>query len=311
MDKKIPVVAVVGPTASGKTELGIALAKALDGEIVSADSMQVYRGIHIASAAPDADEMQGIRHHLLEFLDVDDEFSVCDYVNLASEIISDINKRGKLPIVVGGTGLYVNSLLENIDFGEQQSDKELRRQLEEEYDTLGGDAMLERVRAADEEYGARLHANDKKRIVRALEIISAGETVSERLIKSKAEPSPYDVLYIGVNFRDRQKLYDRINRRVDIMLGNGLLEEAKASFEAELKTASQAIGHKELFSFFEGEQSLDEAVENLKMQTRRYAKRQLTWFGRNEKTVWLYKDEEDVISKAMEIAVNFLKSREE
>ena len=311
MDKKIPVVAVVGPTASGKTELGIALAKRLGGEIVSADSMQVYRGIHIASAAPDTAEMQGIRHHLLEFLDVDDEFSVCDYVNLASKTISDINKRGKLPIIVGGTGLYVNSLLENIDFGEQQSDKELRRKLAEEYDTLGGDAMLERVRAADEEYGARLHANDKKRIVRALEIISAGETVSERLAKSKAEPSPYDVLYIGVNFRDRQKLYDRINRRVDIMLGNGLLEEAKASFETELKTASQAIGHKELFSFFEGEQSLDEAVENLKMQTRRYAKRQLTWFGRNEKIVWLYKDEEDVISKTIELADRFLKSKEE
>ncbi len=311
MDKKIPVVVVVGPTASGKTELGIALAKSFGGEIVSADSMQIYRGIHIASAAPDESEQEGIKHHMLEFLNTDEQFSVCDYVNLASAAIRDIYSRGKLPIVVGGTGLYVNSLLENIDFGDDPGNKELRQKFEEEYDALGGEAMLRKVKDSDAEYAAKLHPNDKKRIVRALEIISLGETVTERIAQSKIKPSPYDTLYIGVNYFDRDRLYDRINRRVDIMLEKGLQDEAYRSFRAELGTASQAIGHKELFSFFEGEKTLQEAVETLKMQTRRYAKRQLTWFGRNEKIVWLYKDKEDVISRATEITKEFLKTREE
>lgn len=309
MDKKtIPLVVVVGPTASGKTDLGVFLAKRFSGEVISADSMQVYKGMHIASAAPDAYETEGIPHHLIEFLEPDKAFSVSDYVNLANEKINDVYSRGKLPILVGGTGLYVNSLTENIDFGDIAPDEELRLRLGDEFDRLGGEAMLKRLREADSAYADTLHMNDRKRIIRALEIIEqTGSTVTERLRESRQGGGKYNVLFLGVTFSDRELLYDRINLRVDKMLERGLIEEARAMRSRSKVTAAQAIGHKELYEYFEGNKTLDEAADYLKMQTRRYAKRQLTWFRKNENINWIYRDKEDVYSKAEALTNDFLK----
>ncbi len=303
-DKKIPLIAVVGPTASGKTALGIALAKALSGEIVSADSMQIYKGIPIASAVPSLDERQGIEHYMLEFLSPETPYSVADYVKTASEHIEGIINKKRQPILVGGTGFYVDSLTGGITFLEGKVSPELRERLEKEYDNLGGEKMLERLAKFDAEAAQKLNFADRRRIVRAFEIYeSSGITKTEAEAKSKSEPSPYKTVFIGITYRDREKLYERINRRVDIMLESGLLKEAESTLALKNGTAAaQAIGHKELHRYLRGEKTFDEAVEDLKRETRRYAKRQLTWFRRNEKINWIYADEcEDIASKALEI----------
>ena len=289
--QKIPVIAVVGPTASGKSDLAVQIALEYSGEIVSCDSMQIYKGIGVATAAPTKEQTDAVKHHLVEFLDCSKGYSVADYVSDAKEVIADIHARGKLPIIAGGTGLYVNSLLNNIHFTEQQTDLALRQKLSDEYDLLGPTAMLNRLKELDADYAATLHENDKKRVVRALEIITlTGQSVTQAIENSKIKPSLYNPLLIGITYSDRELLYERINKRVDIMLQNGLLQEARQAFEASMNTAAQAIGHKELFGFFKGEQTLDEALENLKMQTRRYAKRQLTWFNKNKDINWIYPD---------------------
>lgn len=307
-NSKSNLIVVLGPTASGKTDLGIYLAKRFSGEVVSADSMQVYRGMHIASAAPDGSEMQGIKHHLIEFLNADEPFNVSDYVNLADDTIKGIYLRNNVPFIVGGTGLYVNSLTESIDFGDAVPDNELRGKIEAEYDTLGGEKMLEKLSELDADYAKTLHRNDRKRIVRALEIIeTTGQTVTKRLEESKLGDKKYRVLYLGVAFSDREKLYDRINHRVDMMLKAGLEEEAREAYLSNRATSAQAIGHKELFDYFEGNKTLEEAVDFLKMQTRRYAKRQLTWFRRNPDINWLYRDNEDIYEKAERLVEEFLK----
>lgn len=290
--RKIKTVFIVGPTASGKTDLSIKLAKDFGGEIISADSMQIYKGIHIASAAPDIEETEGIPHHLLEFLETKEQFSVADYVTLAREKIKEIAKRGKLPIVVGGTGLYISALVDNTEFIEADTDLALRQRLEEEFEILGGEEMLKKLSAIDEKTAARLHPNDKKRIIRAFEVYAiSGKTVTEQNAESHNREAFIEPLILGITYSDRQKLYDRINLRVDLMLNRGLLEEAKKSFESTNNMGGfQAIGHKELYGFFEGTLSLDEAAENLKQQTRRYAKRQLTWFRGMENINWIYPD---------------------
>lgn len=301
---KIKVIAVVGPTASGKTGLAIELAKKLDGEIISFDSMQIYKGMHIASAAPDEQEMQGIPHHLLEFLENDINFSVADFVKLAKDKAFDIAKRGKPVIIAGGTGLYISSFLDNISFGEEEIDFTLREKLNAEYQQVGGEIMLEKLKEFDPESAARLHPNNKKRIIRAFEIyISTGKTMTHQLEHSKENESPFTAYMIGLTFKDREKLYDRIGKRVDIMLEEGLLSEAKRMFESKISsTAAAAIGHKELFPCFTEELSLEEAVENLKRETRRYAKRQLTWFRRDERINWIYRDEEsDMLGASLQI----------
>lgn len=310
-NNKIPLIAVVGPTASGKTALSIELAKRFNGEIVSADSMQIYKGLHIASAAPDTEEMQGIKHHLIEFLEPSEPFSVADYVNLASDVISDIYKRGKLPVLVGGTGLYVNSLIDGISFTEEKTDSKLRDRLSDEYDLLGGEEMLKRLGDADPEYAQKLHSNDKKRIVRAFEIMeTTSMTVSENLKRSRSNPSNFDTLMIGINYKDRQILYGRINLRVDKMIESGLIEEAKTAFSQQRATCAQAIGHKEIFPYIKGEKTLQEAAEELKKQTRHYAKRQITWFGRDERVNWVYPDGDENVIKTAECRVEeFLKRR--
>lgn len=301
---KIKIICVVGTTASGKTELGIQLAQHLNGEIISADSMQIYRDMHIASAAPDVSEMQGIPHHLVEFLDYGATFTVADYLQEAREIINEISSRGKMPIIVGGTGLYISSLVNNVEFCSISPNMELRKQIEDEFQKLGGEAMLEKLRQIDPQAAEKLHANDRRRIVRAFEIYKgSGKTKTVNNELSLQNESPYDATIIGITYSDREMLYNRINSRVDVMLQNGLLDEAKAAYcKRSGGGAVQAIGHKEFFDFFDGAVSLETATENLKRATRRYAKRQLTWFNRDERINWIFKDKtENALQDALRI----------
>ena len=310
--KKIPVIAVVGPTASGKTSLSIEIARHFGGQVVSADSMQIYEKMNIATAKPTLEEMQGIPHHLIGFQPIDKKFSVAEYVTLANECIEKIHNDGDMPVIVGGTGLYVDSLLQNIQFSKEESNKEIRKELTLLFDEKGAEYMLSRLREIDPETAERLHLKDKSRIIRALEIYKlTGKTMTEQKILSREEESPYDVLYIGINYRDRNVLYDRINLRVDIMLQNGLLEEAKDFYDTSSDTtACQAIGYKELAPYFKGEKSLEECVEKLKQETRHYAKRQLTWFRKNENINWIYPDDysnsQDLYDSVFRIVDEFL-----
>ena len=310
MMKKQKVIFIVGPTASGKTALGIEIAKRFGGEVISADSMQIYKGIHIASAAPDEAEKEGIPHHLIEFLERTDIFSVADYVKKAREVINDITLRGKLPIVVGGTGLYISSLVDNTEYMEEKTDFVLRNEIEKEFDDKGAEEMLKLLSQIDPETAKRLHPNDRRRIVRAFEIYRlTGKTITEQNILSHKNESNIEPLLLGITYNDREKLYERINLRVDLMLSKGLLKEAEETFsQSDNKGAFQAIGHKELYPYFEGNISLEEAAELLKQQTRRYAKRQLTWFRRDTRINWLYPDlTNDVFSEAENYVREFLK----
>lgn len=310
-ETKIPVIVVVGPTASGKTGLGVEICKHFGGEVVSADSMQVYRGMDIASAMPTRDEMQGIPHHMLGVLSQDERFSVAAYCEAAKECVFDINSRSRLPVVVGGTGLYINSLIDNIEYSQEETDLTLREKLVARLETEGVQALLRELAEVDPETAARLHENDSKRIIRALEFYcSSGITLSEQARRSRLHGSPFKPLFIGLNARDRQFLYDRINRRVDIMVENGLIDEARASLENRRATSAQAIGHKELAGYLNSEEPLEAALDRLKQQTRRYAKRQLTWFGRDERVNWLYIDEYEnssaLAKAAFELCEEFL-----
>lgn len=291
--QKPSLLVIVGPTASGKTALAVECAKKFDGEIISADSMQIYKGMSIATAKPTEEEMQGIPHHLIDFVDVTSQYSVAQFVADAEKCCRDILSRGKLPILAGGTGLYVDSFVNNISFSEADGDEALRKRLSDELNAVGAEKMLEKLSQLDPEYAAKLHPNNKKRIIRAFEIYTlTGKTPTETAALSRKEPSRYNCCFVGINYKKREILYDRINRRVDLMMANGLLEEAKIYYDLPKKsTASQAIGYKELKPYFDGEISLEQAVENLKIGTRHYAKRQLTWFRRNESIKWFYPDE--------------------
>lgn len=286
---KIPLVSIVGPTASGKTSLSIKLAQIFDGEIVSADSMQIYKGMDIATAKPTIEEQQGIKHHLMSFLDVSNTFSVAQYCEMAHKIIEDINNRGKLPILVGGTGLYVDSLINNIAFSQSDCDENLRTELQNEFELYGVEYLLDKLRKVDPVSAQKLEVeHNVKRIIRAIEVYeTTGVTISEHNRKSRLIESPYKTIKIGLTASDRQFLYDRINKRVDIMVEAGLLKEAQKYHEIQhSSTSSMAIGHKELFPYLNNEAQLDDCIENLKMQTRRYAKRQLTWFRKDEEINW-------------------------
>lgn len=307
MTVPIPIVAVVGPTATGKTRLSVELALRFGGEVVSADSMQIYRGLEIGTAKPTAEEMRGVPHHLVDFLDPAQPFSVADYVHLASEAIADIRDRGRLPVVVGGTGLYVSSLLGGLRFSPQGRDDALRTYLREKAKQEGPQALLEELRSFDPESAERIHPNNVGRVIRAIEVYRVtGVTMSEQLRRSRAVPSPYDSVVVGLTYRDRAKLYAAIDRRVDRMMSTGLLKEAKTVFSMEHPgTAAQAIGYKEFFPYFRGECSLDESVEEVKRESRHYAKRQLTWFRRSEEVKWIFVDEfddfEQLVSHVCEI----------
>lgn len=308
---KIPVIAVVGPTASGKSDLAVEICLKFNGEAVSADSMQIYKGMDIATAKPTEEEKKGISHHLMDFLPDTESFSVAEYQKMAGDAIKDIYSRGKLPVVVGGTGLYIDTLLDNIQLTDDSNNSALREELKLRAEKEGMEAMLEELKKIDPEYASKMHVNNGKRILRALELwYSSGITMTQQIENSHAE-SPYSVCRIGLDAQDRQYLYDRINRRVDIMLGNGLEQEARDYLAKQnTATSSQAIGCKELKPYFDGVLSLEEAVNNLKQATRRYAKRQLTWFRRNTCINWLfidkYESKEKLYSEAFYIVNKFL-----
>ncbi len=282
------VVVVLGPTASGKTTLGIEIAEKLGGEIVSADSMQIYEKMNIATAKPTIDELARVPHHLVGFVPMGEKFSVAKYKEKAISAIDDIISRNKLPIVVGGTGLYIDTLVKNTEFFDYE-ENDVREKLEAECEKNGIEALFEELKRIDPKTADRLHINDTKRIIRALEVYRlTGKTISEQDESSHLNKSRYNWCLIGLRAQNRQYLYDRINLRVDMMLEEGLIEETKEFFNSEVSaTASQAIGYKELKPFIDGFITLDEAVEKLKMESRRYAKRQLTWFRRNQDIHWL------------------------
>ncbi len=309
--EKIPVIAVVGATASGKTAMAVNLAKLFNGEVISADSMQIYKGMNIATAKPDLTEQGGITHHLIDFLETDEKYSVARFVEDAKKCAEDIYSRGKIPVVAGGTGLYIDSFLENVLFDDEPDNSEIREKLLKRQQEEGIESLFEELKKIDPETADKLHINNEGRIIRALEIYYlTGQTKSERLVLSRREQSLFSPVYIGLDYKDREKLYSRIDLRVDIMMKNGLLQEAKEYFAIERNlTSAQAIGYKELAPFFNGEISLDEALDNLKRATRRYAKRQLTWFRKNQKINWIYCDEyedyQEILKKASGIVKEY------
>ena len=285
---------ITGPTATGKTALGVMAAKALDGEVISADAMQLYRGMVIGTAAPTPEEMQGVPHHLVGVVDPREKYSVGRYVQEASRCADDILARGKLPILVGGTNLYIEALLRGTDFA--AGDPVLRRRLEEEYDALGGGEMLRKLAAADPERAAKLHPNDRKRIVRALEIYElTGKTITRFDEESRMAKPRYPSCTLALIFEDRERLYERINARVDRMFRQGLVEEVRSLLAlgvTEKDTAMQAIGYKETAAALRGEYSLEEAAEQIRQSSRRYAKRQLSWLrGKSDVNWHLWKKE--------------------
>lgn len=304
--EKTKIICVVGATASGKTDLAVKLAKAVDGEIISADSMQVYKNMPIATAVATKEEQDGVPHHLVEFLDTDQTFSVADFVERAKVLIDEITARGRVPIVAGGTGLFVDSLVKNISFSQVGSNAEIRNELAEK----SNEELFEKLLELDPKSAEDIHPNNRKRVIRALELCMSGTSKTEQNENSMLIDSPYDALYIGIGYQNRQNLYDRINKRVDLMLEAGLENEARQMLGKQGLTARQAIGHKELQPYIDGNITLDEAVEGLKRETRRYAKRQLTWFRRNENINWLYADEmsrDELVEKAVDLAKNHLK----
>lgn len=302
------LIVVVGPTASGKTALAIDLAKAVNGEIVSADSMQIYEGMDIATAKPLPEELAAVPHHLIGFVPVETPFSVADYAVLARTAINEIMNRGKIPILCGGTGLYVKAIIDNVQYSETiPSDELLRERLRLFAEQKGNDALWKRLETIDPETARRIHPNNVGRVIRAIEVMEvSGRSIREHEADSQREPCPYHVIELGLRYQDREKLYQRINQRVDKMVEMGLPEEVKTAREKGLTaTAAQAIGCKELYGWLDGDETLAEALERLKQSTRRYAKRQLTWFGADKRVHWIEPDAllngKTVQDKAMEI----------
>lgn len=280
---KIPLLVICGPTASGKTRLSVDLALGYGGEIVCADSMQIYKELQIITARVTEEEMRGVPHHMTGFLPLERSFSVAEYCELARAAIAEIHSRGRLPIVCGGTGLYISSLLGNVVFGDGGADPALRERLEAFAEKHGRHALWERLNELDPEAAASIHENNLIRVVRAIEVCeTSGTTFSEQRRQNLKGDAPYDACIIQIDY-SREELYDRINRRVDIMIGEGMIDEARRVYESEdPATAHQAIGYKELIPYFEGREELDDCIDRIKQQTRHYAKRQLTWFRRTE-----------------------------
>jgi len=288
LNKKVLV--ITGPTATGKSVLGVKVAKLIGGEIVSADSMQVYTQMDIGTAKPTTDDMCGVPHHMINCVPPWEDYSVARYVKDASDCVNDIFRRNKTPVIVGGTGLYIDSLLAGRSFLPRGADG-LRSDLELEYDTIGGEAMLKKLCEVDSETAAKLHANDKKRIVRALEtFLSTGKPISLHDLESQALPPRYDALKIALMFSDRAALYSRIDRRVDDMISRGLEQEVVSLLDMNISrssTSMQAIGYKEISDAIIGGTDMIAAVEKIKMESRRYSKRQLTWLRRDPDINWL------------------------
>ena len=310
--KKTPIIVVVGPTASGKTALSVLLAKKFDCEIVSFDSMQVYKELSVSTAKPDLAEMDGVPHHLIDNLSVSENFSVATFCEMAKSTVEDIISRNKIPLFVGGTGLYIDSFVNNINFENIDKNDEVREKINNLEKEIGTDGLYKRLMEVDNKAAENIHPNNIKRVKRALEIYySSGITKTEQDENSMKDSSPYKPLFIGINYKKRENLYDRINLRVDKMIENGLVNEAREFYKMPFsKTASQAIGCKELKPFIDGKKSLDECVEKLKQETRRYAKRQITWFKRNKEINWYYPDEQNydiIVNSCISLIENFLK----
>lgn len=303
-----PLIILTGPTAVGKTDLSIQLAKAVDAEIVSADSMQIYKYMDIGSAKVTEEEMQGVKHYLVDEIEPDMPFSVSEYKRMAEEYIDKISSRGKNVIVTGGTGLYLNSLIYNMDFGKSDANQELREELNKELEENGPTYMYEKLVSLDKDAAERIHPNNTKRVIRAIEVAMSGEKMND-FSKDLRYNEKYRPIIIVLN-RDRQALYDRINLRVDIMLKNGLIEEVKGLLEkgyTKDMISMQGIGYKEIIKYFDGEYTLDEAIEIIKRDSRRYAKRQLTWFRRYEDAKWFEIDKFDSAEELKDAVVSYVK----
>lgn len=282
---------ITGPTATGKTALGVALAKILDGEVVGADSMQIYRGMDVGTAKPTAEEMDGVPHHMIDVADPAEPFSAAKYAAMASACVEDIKARGKFPVVVGGTGLYIDGLIRGTAYAAAPSDPALRREIEAEYDALGGAAFREKLAAVDPERAARLHERDRKRLVRAWEVYAlTGRTITWHDEQSRLQAPRYAAYTAALDFQDRQDLYDRIDMRARAMFRRGLVQEVQRLLDSGLAagvTAMQAIGYKEVAACLAGEYTLDEAVDRVCRASRRYAKRQITWLRHRSDIHWL------------------------
>lgn len=308
MNKK-PLIVVTGPTASGKTELAIKIAESLRTEIISADSMQIYKGIEIISAAPDENDKKRVKHHLVSFKELGDEYSVSDFIEDASDIID--NMGDKVPVVCGGTGLYLSSLINNIDFSEDSHDESLRLKLIEEMNEKGAEYMHRRLGELDSEAADSIHPNNRVRVIRAIEIITlTGKSFSEYKAEARKNSGKYDYIILALNYRNRELLYDRINKRVDSMLQKGMLDEAKHALSKNpSKTALSAIGLKEFKSYFSGDVSFEEAIEKIKQGTRNYAKRQITWIKKMPNVNWLYLEDFDSSDDIAEHSLKLIKER--
>ena len=304
------LISVVGPTASGKTTLGVLLAKQLNGEVVSIDSMQIYQGMTIGTAAPTAAETEGIPHHMVGIADPAENWSAARFVQAADGCIQDILFRGKHPILVGGTGLYLDAVLAGRTFASGSAEGEIRSQLNRELAEGGIAPLLEELERVDPESVARLHPADTKRILRALEVWrETGKTISQHNAETQALPKKYESVTIGLAFRDREDMKALIDRRVDAMLAAGLLDEVRALAARGLPdgaTALQAIGYKELLPALRGETSLEAAAEEIKLRSRQYAKRQLTWLRRNPDIHWIYWEKERNFAAALQIATEII-----
>ena len=302
------IICIAGPTASGKTALAVELAKELNGEVISCDSMQIYRRMDIGTAKPTLEEMQGIVHHMLDVAEPDEDFSVSRYCEMATPILDDILARGKTAIIAGGTGLYMDSLIRGNDFAPYPSTG-ARERLEAAADEKGMEYMLEKLRSIDPEAAEKLHLADRKRIIRALEVFEeTGQTITAHNKRTQAIPPRYEPLWLGLDFEPRQKLYDRIDLRVGMMLEQGLVKEIQELLDSGIPakcTAMQAIGYKEFTGALDGQCTMEEAADEVRKASRRYAKRQLTWFRRNEKMRWLIRDShwgsEEILQKARQL----------
>lgn len=289
---KPKVIIIGGPTASGKSKLALELAQKIDGEIISCDSMQVYIDMDIGTAKPTKEDMQKVKHYMIDIVKPNESFNVVQYINMVKLIIEDVLKRNKVPILVGGTGLYIESLINNIEFVESENDYEYRKELEEFSKDNGNEILYKKLLDIDPEFANSIHVNDTKRIIRGLEVYrKTGNTITYYNKKSREKESPYTFYLFGI-IEDREKLYERINKRIDKMLENGLVNEVERIYKKynNFPTAMQGLGYKEVVSFLNNKYSYEEMVEKLKMETRRYAKRQLTWFRRYKDMVWLDKE---------------------
>ena len=304
------VLVICGPTASGKTALAVALAKAHNGEVVSADSMQIYRTMDIGTAKPTAEEMENVPHHMLDVADPEEDFSVARYVDMAAKCVDDILSRGRLPILAGGTGLYIDSLLSGRTFAPFQPDSPLRGELEEQLRREGGAAMLARLAQVDPDSAARLHPNDEKRIIRALEVYqSTGKTITQHNLETRAIPPRYDALTLALAFEQREDMWSRIDRRVDQMMDQGLVDEVQRLLDSGVPakcTAMQAIGYKEMAAALLSHGDVSAGAEEVKLRSRQYAKRQLTWFRRNRAARWLLWGREPDFAAALQTSTEYM-----